>query len=149
MKKLDNFTRKITKRQNFFRFISFVRICKNSFLWKAYSIHSSLAQSFLLNINYLTEVRKNFASCANKLVRNILETLLVATRFNFDLMGFLIEVKFEKGLKLVLCYQKLRKFGKIGKYQISNWRNFISFSVTICVLNAPLFQRLGQWMFYS
>ena len=50
-------------------------------------------------------------SCANKLVWYLFETLSVATRFNPELMGLLIEVNSRKGPNLGLCCRELGKFG--------------------------------------
>ena len=58
------------------------------------------------------KVRTFFESCADKLVRDLFETLLAVKSFNPDLMGFLIEVQFWKGYKIGTMLSKIKKSAK-------------------------------------
>ena len=83
-----------------------------------------------------------FESCAFKLVQCVFETLPVATRFNPDSMGFLIEVNFPKCPTLGLGCQNLGNFGNFVTFVAKFEERYSTF--TNCVLNALLVQRSGH-----
>ena len=121
---------------------------------KFYSISSDFTCSFL-NDYFTKKVGKkflrfqiNFLKIVHKNVSDLSETLPAATRFNPEPIGFLIEVNFRKSSKIVTWLSKIEKIRKFWHLFV-NLKNFIVLSFPNCVLNTLLFQRSGEWNFYS
>ena len=87
--------------------------------------------------------------CANNFVWYLFETLLVATRFNTEPMGFLIEVNFRKGSKSGTMWSKNEEKSELLTPLLYTRRNSSHFFFQNCNLNAVLFQRAGQGKSYS
>ena len=130
--------------------------CKNIFSLKFYSISSDFTCTFLNNV-YFTKKRsktnftfsnKVFEICAQKLVWYLFETLPAATHFSPEPMGFLIEVKFRKGSKIVIWLSKIEK---IRKFWHLCWKLEELHRTFFPKLRSEylLFQRSGKWNFYS
>ena len=138
-----------------FRCSSYVGNCTNIFPLKVHSISSDFVWSFLILDISQIRWKKNFTfsnaffeKCAQKLVWYLSETLPAATCFNPEPMGFLIELSFRKGFKIVTRLSKNWKIRKVWHLCV-NWKNFIVLFSTNCVLVNLLFQRSVKWNFYS